>query len=734
MLFHRVSQTALGFTFLFLTIVSGLHGQQAADTAATIALEPGRSVERSIGENEVHRYTVTLSAGMFLYVYVNQFDVNLAVAVHGPDGARLVEVDSAADGPEVVEIEAASSGAYRLEVRRIWEAEEEPYELRVEARTASEQKVALAARRAEAAATRAWIQEHAIPLATVEAGYGFADLQPLGEVIGDARIVGLGEATHGTREFFQLKHRMLEFLVSELGFDVFAIEATLPEAMDVNRYVLTGEGDPARALAGMYFWTWDTEEVLEMIRWMRRYNEDPQHSRKVKFYGVDMQYTPRAARVTLDYLRRVSSTAAAVADSVLDPLADPFLARHVGGWPAARKQSLLAWIRELVADFESRREEYTTRSSVTEWDLVRRHLHILNQAMEMRAGTDGAWARDSAMAANLAWILEREGPRSKAVFWAHNYHVSTQPGTTGWQLRQWFGEGLRVFGFAFDQGEFQSRDFRRDGRLRRFRVEPATAGSLDGQLAGAGLSLAALDLREVPDTGPAARWFRAPRATQNMGAGYTDENPEWYRSHIRVTDLYDALFFVRETSAARANPTGHRPGVRPPAPNAVNLDFEAGEPGGFPVGWTAAGGTAQVEWDVALTREAVRQGMQAVVIRRTDENRYGETAGELSQRIHATRWRGQRVTLGASARIEGGTAASRGYLWMRVTRPAEPWPETVFYEHTAEPLITLGDWGEYEIAADIPDDADVISYGFAFVGPGQAWIDAVSLGPDGGGP
>ena len=105
-----------------------------------------------------------------------------------------------------------------------------------------------------------------------------------------ARLVALGEATHGTREFFQLKHRMLEFLVSELGFTVFGIEATMPEAFDVNEFVLTGKGDPARALAGMYFWTWDTEEVLEMIRWMRNYNSDPRHEKKVKFYGFDAQF------------------------------------------------------------------------------------------------------------------------------------------------------------------------------------------------------------------------------------------------------------------------------------------------------------------------------------------------------------------------------------------------------------------------------------------------------------
>ncbi|HTY89198.1 MAG TPA: hypothetical protein VMB80_17255 [Candidatus Acidoferrum sp.] len=85
-----------------------------------------------------------------------------------------------------------------------------------------------------AEAARRWLSTNAIRLETVEAGHGFADLQPLKPVIGPARIVALGEATHGTREFFQLKHRMLEFLVTEMGFNIFAMEATLPESFDIN--------------------------------------------------------------------------------------------------------------------------------------------------------------------------------------------------------------------------------------------------------------------------------------------------------------------------------------------------------------------------------------------------------------------------------------------------------------------------------------------------------------------
>jgi erythromycin esterase len=75
-----------------------------------------------------------------------------------------------------------------------------------------------------------WIRAHAVRLDTVEAGHGFTDMQPLKKVIGNARIVALGEATHGTREFFQLKHRMLEFLATEMGFTIFSIEANMPGA------------------------------------------------------------------------------------------------------------------------------------------------------------------------------------------------------------------------------------------------------------------------------------------------------------------------------------------------------------------------------------------------------------------------------------------------------------------------------------------------------------------------
>jgi erythromycin esterase len=100
-----------------------------------------------------------------------------------------------------------------------------------------------------------WLRANSVPFVTDRAGSGFDDLQPLKELIGNAKIVGLGEATHGTAEFFRMKHRILEWLATAMGYTIFSIEANMPESYRMNDYVLTGRGDPRELLRGMYFWS-----------------------------------------------------------------------------------------------------------------------------------------------------------------------------------------------------------------------------------------------------------------------------------------------------------------------------------------------------------------------------------------------------------------------------------------------------------------------------------------------
>ncbi|MFN3190018.1 MAG: erythromycin esterase family protein [Aureliella sp.] len=142
---------------------------------------------------------------------------------------------------------------------------------------------------------REWVESEAVRLTTVEPLDPLDDLKELDSVLGQSRIVALGESTHGTREFFQLKHRIFRYLVEEQGVRLFGIEASYAACTPINNYVRSGVGDPREAIKGQGFWTWDTEEVLDLVQWMKDWNEQrPSNSPPLEFYGFDTQdgYTP----------------------------------------------------------------------------------------------------------------------------------------------------------------------------------------------------------------------------------------------------------------------------------------------------------------------------------------------------------------------------------------------------------------------------------------------------------
>lgn len=402
----------------------------------------------------------------------------------------------------------------------------------------------------------AWVKAHAIPLKTSEAEHGFDDMQPLEKLVGDARVVALGEATHGSREFFQLKHRMLEFLVEVMGFTVFAIEANWPECLAINDYVLEGTGDPKEALAGIYFWTWNTEEVLEQMEWMRRYNADSRHERKVRFYGFDMQTPTVAARETITYLESVDPERAVRAGELLASLANDMAAQFLQDMTEEDHRALAEGVSGLLKRFDEQRVVWVEKSSDREWTLVRREVVLLLQALEMYSG-GGYNARDKAMAANLEWILETEAPGTKVVVWAHNGHVSRNGSDAmqpmGSHLDRLLGGDYVVLGFVFNQGSFQAID-RTQGRgksrgLIEHTVGPAAEGHLGAALARTDLPIFVLDLRQLPHEGTVANWFKVPHPMRSIGAVFAGEEQ---MSHPVVPgDHYDGIIFVNETTRAR---------------------------------------------------------------------------------------------------------------------------------------------------------------------------------------
>jgi hypothetical protein len=171
-----------------------------------------------------------------------------------------------------------------------------------------------------------WLRANAHELKTVQAGNGFDDLAFRSRtMVGDARIVALGEGTHGTRELFQAKHRLTRVpRQRRLGFSIFAIEASMPESYELNPYVLgETDGDVNALIGGMYFWTWNTEEVREMVEWMRGYNQrqkDAGSDRRVQFTGNDMQTQTVALRIVREYLEAHDADYAAANQAAFDAI------------------------------------------------------------------------------------------------------------------------------------------------------------------------------------------------------------------------------------------------------------------------------------------------------------------------------------------------------------------------------------------------------------------------------
>jgi erythromycin esterase len=405
-----------------------------------------------------------------------------------------------------------------------------------------------------------WLSENAISFNTAEPGTDYADLIPLKDIVGDARIVALGEGTHGTREFFQMKHRVLEFLVREMGFNAFAIEATWAESNDVNQYVHTGEGDPAVLLSNLYFWTWNTEEVLDMIHWMRQHNQ-ANPGQPVSFQGFDMQFSRRAMDMVSSFVWRVDQ------DNHHIVGLGYFCWRvwaHALSYPSmgdSIQTDCRTGVEAAYALVADNREAYEQATSPEEYATVLRAARITVQHEYTRSRR---WVetephpRDRFMAENVEWLLDQGGPDRKIVLWAHNAHVMDLLPWMGGYLRQRYGDDMVIAGFSFHQGQFNAYGWK-DGRI----VSPlgvhsssqAMAGSYEYYFNQVEPDRFFVDLRPLRLGAPDhAAWLKGPLPLRMIGAVTDVANDARNYMNTRLVDQFDFLIHFRRTEPSRLLP------------------------------------------------------------------------------------------------------------------------------------------------------------------------------------
>jgi len=345
------------------------------------------------------------------------------------------------------------------------------------------------------------VAECAEPFGSIED----ADLDPFLDRVGDARLVLLGESTHGTSEFYRLRARLTRALVERKGFRFVAVEADWPDAARVHRFLQPEQppGGPGwEAFARFPGWTWRNRESLELIAWLRGHNlEQRDARRRVGFHGLDLYSLNTSIRQVLDYLDAVDPRAARTARERYGCLSpwerDPTTYGHAAlhGLYRSCEHEAVAMLQDML----QRRLEYAERDGERFLDALHNARLVADAERYYRAlyyGGNESWnLRDRHMFGTLQALLEHYGDGACGVVWAHNTHVgdarATEPGALG-QLdlgqlcREAHGERARLVGLTTDRGTLlAARAW--DGQAEVRRLRPAHPESHEGLLRSSGV-------------------------------------------------------------------------------------------------------------------------------------------------------------------------------------------------------------------------------------------------------
>lgn len=355
-----------------------------------------------------------------------------------------------------------------------------------------------------------------------------SDLLILDKLIGNSTIVGLGEATHGSSEVYQMKYRISEYLIAHKNFNVFSLEANMPESFLMNQYIQEGKGAPKDILKGMYFWLWQTEETLAFVEWLKKYNED-YHS-KVFFDGFDMQY----AKGAIDQIRKKYQENHLPEQEIND--LETALKENNRGFRTYSKKGqkiiseYLFVIKQKSDSIKNQEEKLRFLQNI---DIVRQY----SQLSFIR--------RDQFMAENVKWLKENH-LNSKVIVSAHNYHIAKlNSDRMGYWVNEMYNKDFVNFGFAFYEGTYSASI---DGKLGSYNSEKAGPGTLEYKLNSLNIPIFILDLKAIKKDGnKLGNWILKDILFRKTGSG-TDGN-EFIKTN--VADSFDYLIFINKSTNSK---------------------------------------------------------------------------------------------------------------------------------------------------------------------------------------
>ncbi|MFD3942120.1 erythromycin esterase family protein [Streptomyces sp. NPDC058579] len=413
---------------------------------------------------------------------------------------------------------------------------------------------ASAATNREAAVVRS-LERAAHPLRSPEPGGRSGDLRALSTMVGEAKVVGLGEATHGSHEFFAMKERVFRHLVEKRGFTTFALEMSWSAGLRIDEYLQGGPGDPRgiarETLAGS---PWERSEFVSLIGWMRAYNDrHPDH--RVHFMGDDLG----APKLGDHVFERVLSSVRTTRPEALPRLTELYAGLRpfddIFGYlrkPVAEREENAARAQEaldLIAEDQEGGGDAHAWTVQHARNIAQTFAFATVDLADPASVTAAERLRDQAMADNVLWWHRQTG--HKMLLSAHNGHVgylSTHPDmyprTQGAVLRDSLGRDYAAIGFSFAGGSFLTKDTSLDGDWRPVTVPAARPGMNEHILDRVAYRDFYLDLRTAP--GAARAWLDRARPVHDAGSTFTpDPLPT-----LALGRAYDILIHFHRVRAA----------------------------------------------------------------------------------------------------------------------------------------------------------------------------------------
>ena len=419
------------------------------------------------------------------------------------------------------------------------------------------------------------VRRHALPLDAVTGLHQVIDL------IGDARLVLLGEASHGTHEFYRVRADITRELVAHHGFNLVAVEADWPDAYRACRWTTPAGADATAEEALADFtrfprWMWRNTVVVDFLRWLREWNAGRPPQVGAAFYGLDLYSLHRSIECVLQYLKKVDPDAARLARerySCFDVYGEDVQAYGYATSFGLSKSCENDVVAQLV-DLRQRATDYATRDGriaaddyfVAEQNArVVRNAEVYYRAM-FRGGVESWNVRDQHMMSTLEALLahvSRTNGEARAVVWAHNSHLGDARATSmatrgelnlGQLTRQRFANQCRLVGFTTHAGTVTAAS-NWDEPAERMVVRPSAPGSYERLFHEVGLPAFLLPLTN-PDLRAA---LIQPRLERAIGVIYRpDTERASYYFNARLSQQFDAVIHIDTTSAVKPLETWSR--------------------------------------------------------------------------------------------------------------------------------------------------------------------------------